>query len=210
MFMDKLSKEQLNAIGIISIVIATLCLILVLVLPNILKTKKTNDFTQKCLPTMENTNLWAKFPGDLQSSITHNYGFFNYKINEENKLNKPYDIEIISNNSIKEEISYNDFIQNSTENTIYFNTNRSYTYLGNNDDEKTKINSINMGLFETLETISYPTLYKIGINSINYLLNRVLIDSDLFIRELFTYKIFNEMDETTIKQKILNNIPEKK
>ena len=198
------------AIGIISIIIAILCLIFVIVFPNIIDSEEANNFTEKCLPTLDNTNLWAKFPGVLQSTITHNYGFFNYKINEENKLNKPYDIEIISNISIKEEISYNDFIQNSTENTIYFNTNRSYTYLGNNDDEKTIINSINMGLFETLETISYPPLYKIGINSINYLLNRVLIDSDLFIRELFTYKIFNEMDETTIKQKILNNIPEEK
>ena len=60
--MDKLFKEQqLHCLGIISIAIATLMLILVIVLPIMLKRKKTNDFTQKSFPTINNTNLWAKF-----------------------------------------------------------------------------------------------------------------------------------------------------
>ena len=206
MFMDNLSSKTLNIILIISIIIATLGLILVIVLPNVLKTKKTNDFTQKSSPTLENTNLWAKFPGELISNLTHNYGFFNYKKNEEDK----YEIEIISNISIKEEISYSNFSENKEENTIYVKANRSYEYIEENDDEKNPVNSINMGLFEALETISYPTLYKVGINSINYLINRTLIEPDLFIRELFTYKIFNEIDETFIRQEILNKIPEDK
>ena len=67
-----------------------------------------------------------------------------------------------------------------------------------------------MGLFEVLETMSYPPLYKTGINSINYLLTKTLIEPDLFIRELFTYKLYNEINETIIKEKILNDIDEKK
>ena len=203
--MDRLSKQQLNAIGIISIVIVTLMIILVIVLPIMLKTKKANDFTEKCFPTLQNTNLWAKFPGDLKSTLTHTYGVFDYK----KKSNEnPYEIEVKSNFSIIEEIFYDNFTKD--EDTIFFNANRSYKYVEEEDKKDEKINSINMGLFEALETLAYPQLYKIGINSINYLLTRTLIDPDLFIRELFTYKLFNEMDDDIIRSEILNNLPEEK
>lgn len=203
MFLDRLTANQLNAIGIISIVISTLCFILVISLPFIIKTKKTNDFTQKSTPSLENIDLWAKFPGQLQTNITHNYGFYNY-IKEEDKY------EVTSNISILEEVSYDNFVQNASENTIYFDANRTYNYVEKNDDINKPITNVNMGLFEALETITYPTLYKIGINAINYLNTRVLIEPDLFIRELFTYKLFNELDEATIKEKILNNLPQDK
>ena len=160
--MDKLSNNQLNFIGIISIAIATLMLILVICLPIMLKREKTNNFTQKCMPTLENTNLWAKFPGDLSSSLTHKYNFFDYKSNSGTDLQ----IEIKSNFSITEEVSYTNFTENKTENIINFKTNKSYIYTEGNN-ESFSINSINMGLFETLETITYPPLFKIGINSIN-------------------------------------------
>ena len=80
MFLDRLTVKQLNAILIISIIIATLSLVLTISLPFIIKTKKTNDFTQKCTPSLENTDLWAKFPGQLQTTIIHNYSFYNYNI----------------------------------------------------------------------------------------------------------------------------------
>ena len=203
--MDKLSNNQLNFIGIISIAIATLMLILVICLPIMLKREKTNNFTQKCMPTLENTNLWAKFPGDLSSSLTHKYNFFDYKSNSGTDLQ----IEIKSNFSITEEVSYTNFTENKTENIINFKTNKSYIYTEGNN-ESFSINSINMGLFETLETITYPPLFKIGINSINYLLTKTLIDPDLFIRELFTYKLYNSLDDATIQTKILNSIPTEK
>ena len=201
--MDKVFKEkQLHCLGIISIAIATLMLILVIVLPIMLKRKKTNDFTQKSFPTINNTNLWAKSPGDLNSTLTHKYDFFEYKANSGNSLQ----IELKSNFSIREEVAYSNFVENKAEDTIYFNTNRTYKFLeGKNESES--INSINMGLFETLETMTYPPLFKIGINSIYYLITKTLIDPDLFIRELFTYKLYNSIDDTTIKTMILNNIP---
>ena len=208
MFMDKLSNNHLNCIGIISVTIATIMLILVIVLPIMLKTKQRNDFTKKSSPSLDNIDLWAKFPGDINSTLIHNYGIFNYKLNPESDIKKPYQIEIKSNFSIKEEVSYKNFFNDEKENTIYFYTNRTYT-LDQKKYEETKINSINMGLFETLETITHPTLYKIGINSINYLLTRVLIEPDLFIRELFTCYLLNEIkkDQTIITDTILNNIP---
>ena len=109
MLIDKFSANILNVLGILSIVIAAISLILVIVLPIVLKTKKTNDFTQKCSSTLNNTDLWAKFPGELNTSITHTYGFFNYKIENADKFDKSYEIEIKKNISIKEEISFDNF-----------------------------------------------------------------------------------------------------
>ena len=211
MFIDRLSKNQLNVITIVSFSLATLMLILVIVLPIMLKTKKINDFTQKTSPTLDNINLWATFPGDLHSTLIHKYEIYNYTVVESNGPIKSYDYNVNSTFSIQEEVKYQNFSQ--TENTIYFNANKIYTYVGSNkneEEEKNSINSINMGLFETLETLTNPPLYKICINSINYLLTTTLIEPDLFIRELFTYKIFNEIDENIIKEKILNNLSEEK
>ena len=206
--MDKLSNNHLNCIGIIAISIATLMLILVIVLPIMLKTKQKNDFTAKSLPNLNNIDLWAKFPGHLKSTLIHKYGFLDYKLTSENK----YQIEIKSNISIEEKVSYDNFSQNEEKNTIYFYTNRTYNYTEDKSNDDNKINSINMGLFETLESMTYPPLHKVGINSIHLLLTRVLVEPDLFIRELFTYNLLNEIkkDETIIKNKILNNIPSEK
>ena len=204
--MDKLKETHLNCIGIIAISVATLMLILVIVLPIMLKTKQKNDFTTKSLPNLDNIHLWAKFPGDLKSTLIHKYGIFDYKSISDNK----YQIEIKSNFSIEEKVSYDNFTQNEEKNTIYFYTNRTYNYSDEKSNDDNKINSINMGLFETLESMTYPPLHKVGINSINYLLTRVLIEPDLFIRELFTYNLLNEINETIITNKILKNIPSEK
>ena len=69
-----------------------------------------------------------------------------------------------------------------------------------------------MGLFETFETMSYPPLYKIGFNSVYYLLNKYFIDSDLFIRELYIYRLYQNItgDEAGMKAKIFENISEEK
>ena len=186
-------------------------LILVIVLPIMIKKKKTNDFTQKCSPTLNNTNLWAKFPGDLKSTLTHKYEVFNYKTNSQNDSKE---IEVESNFTILENISYSNFTQDEKGENIYFNANRTYQYYSGNNKENEHINSINMGLFETFETMSYPPLYKTGINSIYYLLNRYFIESELFIKELFTYQFFKNLtfdtDDVIIRTKIFDIISDEK
>ena len=201
--MDRLSKNHLNCIGIISISIATLMLILVIVLPIMLKKKKTNDFTEKCSPTVNNTNLWAKFPGDLNSTLTHKYEVFNYKTNSQNN-----EIEVNSNFTILENVTYSKFKEKDNGNNINFNADRTYQYYNGNNKERDHINSINMGLLEAFETMAYPPLYKTGINSVYYLLTRYFIDSDLFIRELYTYQLFNKLTDEIIKTKIFENVSE--
>ena len=48
-------------------------------------------------------------------------------------------------------------------------------------------------MFEAFETLTYPPLYKLGIDSIYYLLKKFFIEPDLFIRELFRM----EMESST-------------
>ena len=63
-------------------------------------------------------------------------------------------------------------------------------------------------MFEALETMAYPPLHKLGINSIFYLTKKYFLESDLFIRELFTYSILKQHTIEDIKNKILYDIPE--
>ena len=97
---QKIPKQCLHLIGILCITFATIMLILVIVLPITLKRKMSNDFTQKCSPTMNNTNLWAKFPGELNSSLFHNYLIFDYKPPDD--ISKNFRIDVKSNISIQD------------------------------------------------------------------------------------------------------------
>ena len=166
MFLDNLSKKTLNTIGITSVVLATIMLILVIVLPNLLKRQMKKDYIEKCNPSMDNTNLWASFPGELNSKLLHTFSFFDYET--VNEKDKSYKINLKSNVTIEEQVKYTNF--KKEENTIYFFNNRTYKNVADKSkNEDIPINSINLGLFETLETMSYPPLYKLGIDSIYYL-----------------------------------------
>ena len=92
-----LSKKTLNAIGIICTILATIMLILVIVVPILLKRKLSNDFIEKCNPSLENTNIWATFPGELESKLLHTFKFFDYQETDdkENPLKINYKASII-------------------------------------------------------------------------------------------------------------------
>ena len=195
MFLDKLSKRALNAIGIISAIIATIMLILVIVIPILMKRKYKNDYIQKCNPSMENTDIWASFPGKLNSKLTHNFSFIDY---ETDKIKLKYNI------SLEEDVKYINFSQEDT--TIFFRNNRTYTKKSQ-ENEDTPLRSINLGMFEAFETLTYPPLYKLGIDSIYYLLKKFFIEPDLFIRELFAYNLSTTLSKDSIRENILKNIP---
>ena len=200
--LNKLSKHTLNIIGIVSSVLASIMIILVIVIPILLRRKFTKDYISKCNPSMNNTNIWATFPGELNSKLYHNFGFFNYekKSTEENK----YEINIKSNITIEEEIKYINFTKEEETNTIYYYNNRTYNKKSEND--VSPIDSINFGMFETLETMTYPPIHRLGINAIYYLTKKFFIEPDLFIRELFTMDLRNKLSIEDIKNKILINI----
>ena len=78
--------------------------------------------------------------------------------------------------------------------------------------KKEKIRILSLGLFETLEIISIPSLYQQGINSIKYLLNKAIQNPDSFIRLLFSYsysKYFLK-NPIQVKETILKDIESSK
>ena len=202
-----LSIKSLNAIGIICTILATIMLILVIVVPILLKRKLSNDFIEKCNPSLENTNIWATFPGELESKLLHTFKFFDYQEidDKENPLKISYKANII----IEEKVNYTNFSKD--DNNIYFNNNRNYKYVENqNQNEDISIKSINLGMFEALETMSYPPLYKLGIESIYYFIKKVLIDPDLFIRQLFTVNMLKSLTDEEIINLILKEVSPRK
>ena len=202
-----LSKKTLNAIGIICTILATIMLILVIVVPILLKRKLSNDFIEKCNPSLENTNIWATFPGELESKLLHTFKFFDYQ--ETDDKENPLKINYKANIIIEEKVNYTNFSKD--DNNIYFNNNRNYKYVENqNQNEDISIKSINLGMFEALETMSYPPLYKLGIESIYYFKKKVLIEPDLFIRQLFTVNILKSLTDEEIINLILKEVSPRK
>ena len=207
MFLDRISKKTLSIVGILCTVLATIMLILVIVIPILLKRKLTNDYIEKCNPTLENTKIWASFPGELDSKLLHTFKFFDYQ--ETNEKDKPLKINYKSNVVIEEQVNYTNFSKD--ENNIYFTNSRNYKNVADKtQNEDVSIKSINLGMFEALETMSYPPLYKIGIESIYYLKEKVLIDAELFIRELFTVYTFVFIEDIDIKNYILKDVSPRK
>jgi hypothetical protein len=70
------------------------------------------------------------------------------------------------------------------------------------------IKSINLGMFELLESFSNPSIYQKGINSILYLFNKVLNTPELFIKKIFSFDLFTTLltNETLVRETILKDI----
>lgn len=183
--------------------IASLFVLLVVVVPILGRKWYVSDYIIKSNPTMENTNLWAKIPGDLRSVHKHNFIFFDYDRN--NTINKTI-IKMYKNITLDENITYSQFQQGEGK-TIFFYNNRTFS---TKDDlnVSSSMDNINLGMFEALETMAYPPLYKLGINSIYYLTQKYFLEDDLFIKELFTYNIIKQLTPDDYKNQILKGIPD--
>ena len=201
----KVSKKTCKIIGIVAITIASLFVLLVVIVPILARKSFASDYIEKSNPTKENTNLWAKFPGDLKTTLTHNFAFFDYDYDGPPEQNK-YKIKLNNNITLDENVIYDKFEEDKGTNSIHFYNNR--TYSAKQNITTTRFESVNLGMFEALETMAYPPLHKLGINSIFYLTKKYFLESDLFIRELFTYSILKQHTIEDIKNKILYDIPE--
>ena len=67
-------------------------------------------------------------------------------------------------------------------------------------------------MFETFETLSNPTKYQKGINSLQYLLNKAFPKPDLFIRQIFTYDLYTNLivDDDRVRETLLKNVEKEK
>ena len=201
--LNKISKKTCRIIGIVTISIASLFVLLVVIIPILGRKWYVSDYIIKSNPTMENTNLWAKIPGDLKSVHNHNFIFFEY---DKNRTTNKTNVKIYKNITLDENITYSEFKQGDDGKSIFFFNNRTFS---TKDDLNisSSMDNINLGMFEAFETMAYPPLYKLGINSIYYLTQKYFLEDDLFIKVLFTYNIKKQLTDKEYKE-ILEDIPE--
>ena len=199
--LKKISKKTCKIIGIVTITIASLFVLLVVIVPILGRKAYSTDYIIKSNPAMDNTNLWAKFPGDLKSTLKHNFIFFDY----DQKSNKT-SLRVYKNITLDENIAYSQFKQGEDGKSIYFFNNRTFS---TKDDLNisSSMDNINLGMFEAFETMAYPPIYKLGINSIYYLTQKYFLEEDLFIKLLFTYNIKKQLTDDDYKN-ILSGIPD--
>ena len=193
-------QNKMKAVAITFCIITILLIALVVVLPIVLKNKIKSDYTDKTKPELSNVNLWAKFPGDIKAQTTHTFNILDYSNQDTAKIKDSLVLE--------EEIAYENF--KNLDDKLIFDAKSQYKVT--NTPKSESINTLNLGMFEALETIANPPLYQKGINSLEYLLNKALPNPEVFTRQILAYNLFNTylVDETKVRTNILYNIPSDK
>ena len=201
-----MEKKIWLILAIIFSLLTLLFILLVILLPISRKKDAESDCLKKSTPSMDNTNVWAKFPGELDSTTNHIFNIFEYQ--DDLKSAK-----VKSKLELKESTEYCNFKNVENENKIYFDAKSKYSLTSKNEDTKNEtINTLSLGLFETLETISNPPKYQRSINSIQYLFKKAFQSPDSFIRHIFAYEFFNNFIkyEDQVRLNILNNVEKEK
>ena len=197
------TQKRLKSLAFSFISLTIIFIIAVIVIPIVIKKSVESDLRKKTIPTIFNTDIWAQFPGKIKSKTSHIFKVLDYSSDDS--------LNIKDTLVLEEKTSYNNFYYNENRDKITFYTDSEF----NLDEPKPKNNSIktiNLGMFEAIESFSNPTDYQKGINSILYLFNKVLNSPDLFIRKIFSYDLFNNVlkNETIIRENILNKIEKEK
>ena len=195
------NQKILKIIAFIFLSLTVLSIVVVIITPIIIKKNIESKYRDKTIPGKNNINLWAKYSGDLKSKTTHTF-----KILDHSK-----DSLSIKDSLILEEKTLYDNFEYKDNNKIKFDA-KSFFNIDEPKPKNDSIKTINLGMFETLEYFSNPAQYQIGINSILYLFNKVLISSDLFIRKIYSYCYFNSSlnNETEVRETILKGIDSEK
>ena len=94
-------------------------IILVIVLPIARKSNAMDDSSKKSTPTIDNVDLWAHFPGELSSLITHKFQVVEYSDNL-NKATIKDSIDLI------EEVKYDNFNYSESEDKMYFDAKSEF------------------------------------------------------------------------------------
>ena len=201
-----MDKKVWKILTVIFTIIALVLIVLVILLPIIRKNKIEDDCKDKSLPTKDNELLWATFPGKLKSKIIHTFGIFDYADNGKGKIEGKIKEKI----SLKENINYENFEYKDEK--VKFEAKYEYEMINGLKTNNEKINTTNLGMIETIETLANPPLYQKGINSIQYLFNKAFQNSISFIKYMFTYSIFKNIvsDKDQVKNKILSGISDEK
>ena len=200
-----MDKKIWLILSIVFCVLTIIMLILVIALPITKKRDAEKETKEHSIPGKDNTALWAEFPGDLKTQTTHTFNILEYSDDMKSASVK---------DSIKlsEETKYTNF---EFSDQIQFDAVSTYKVAPNKLKAKnTEIKTLSLGLFEVLETLSNPQDYQKGINSIAYLIKKAFQSPDIFIRHLFSYKLFQTLKtdddkKTTILKRVDPNKLEK-
>jgi hypothetical protein len=147
-------------------------------------------------------DLWAKFPGKLDSNLTTQFSFFNLDHIKENS-----EIQVTLKNEtliFDESVTYSNFKFSSQYDQVEFNIKRIAELRNTSVYKDVNLTHINQGLLETLMTLTKPQIYEQGLNALNLLLNKAIGSSEDFIKKLFTVFAFDYLIKE--KQKVLNTI----
>ena len=170
--------NKYRAFFIFFIVLAIVTSVIIGVLPFILESSLFNKLTSLSKPHSDNSDLWGKFPGRLQTLLTHSFRFFDDKSGDNLTLSSQK-IEF------EEKVDYTEIQFDAKADQINFIARKSFEKKVPNEEEE-KVTLPSMGLFETLETLSNPPLYQKGINGIEFLKRIFVTDAKSFIVKLFT------------------------
>ena len=180
------------------ITMALLFILFAIFIPLIMKDRMKLSFRDKTIPDKDNINLWGKFPGDLKTELNHNFNFFDYS-------NSKNSIPLINSSIIlNETIDYN--IINTDEKIDHINIYSKKNYTIKEDSKINKIDSISMGIFELLETLSNTPEYQKGINSMKYLFEKIIGNEETFNKKLYAFSSKESLNNETLKEKVLNKI----
>ncbi len=114
--------------------------------------------------------------------MTHTFNILDYSEN---------DPKIKDSLTLEEEIFYDNFNFTDKEDKLLFDAKSKFKK--SNTPKNETIKTFSLGMFETFETLSNPTKYQKGINSLQYLLNKAFPKPDLFIRQIFTYDLYTNL-----------------
>lgn len=196
-----IDQKNMKVLAITFTAITILLILLVIVLPLLIKSKIKSNYIEQTTPHSDNTNLWAKFPGDVKTKMTHTFNILDYS--QDN-------LKIKDSLTLEEEVFYDNFNFTDKEDKLIFDAKSTFKI--NTKPKNESINTISLGMFETFETLSNPTKYQKGINSIQYLLNKGFPKPDLFIRQMFTYDLYSSLivDDERVLSTLLRNVDREK
>ena len=201
-----MDKKSWKILGIVFTLIALVLVFLLIIILIVRNNRTRDDIKEKSNPSEKNTRLWATFPGKLNSSTTHTLNILEYTEDRKN-------VSIKEKIELNETTEYDNFNFNKKEKKVFFDAKSEFKLVkGEVKEDIETINSINLGMFETLETLSNPPLYQKGINSIHFLFNKAFQSPDSFIKHIFTFYCFKTFIkyEDQVYQKIFVNVEQDK
>ena len=177
--------------------VTLILIILVIVLPITRQKDAEKDTKEASTPKKDNTDLWANFPGQLKTQTNHTFTILNYSDDRTNA-------SIKDSIKLSESTKYANF---EYSDKITFDAISEYSiFLGKSPEKNQKINTLSLGLFETLETLSNPGKYQKGINSIEHLKRKAFQSPETFIKHLYSYYLYKNLNSDAIKANILKDV----